>query len=113
MSRRLEFVEDAARGLYSTTELCARYEISRCVGYKWLARFEAEGAAGLVDRPRVAKVLLQRMPEEIAVALLACRRAPPTWGPRKQAARPVTFTCYPMLPVHCVTHAAGPYPPAS
>ena len=52
LSLRLEFAEAAARGLYTMTELCARYGVSRRVGYKWLARYAAEGAAGLTDRPR-------------------------------------------------------------
>jgi putative transposase len=38
MSQRREFVEDAQRGLYTMCELCARYGISRRVGYKWLMR---------------------------------------------------------------------------
>jgi hypothetical protein len=71
MSRRLEFVEDARRGLYSMTELCARYAISRRVGYKWLARFEAEGADGLVDQRRVAKSHPHRMVDDVAARLLA------------------------------------------
>jgi transposase len=83
MSRRLAFVEDAERGLYSMTELCARYAISRRVGYQWLARYQAEGVDGLADRRRVAKTHPHRMPDELAAALLACRRAHPTWGPRK------------------------------
>ena len=83
MSRRLEFVEDAARGLNSMTELCARYEISRRVGYKWLARYEADGVDGLADQRRVAKSHPHRMPDDVAARLLACRHAHPTWGPRK------------------------------
>jgi transposase InsO family protein len=83
MSRRLEFVEDAQRGLYAMTELCARYGISRRVGYKWLARYEADGVDGLADQRRVAHAHPHRMPAEIAAALLACRGAHPTWGPRK------------------------------
>jgi len=83
MSRRLEFVEDATRGLYTMTELCARYSISRRVGYKWLARYDAEGAEGLTDQRRVAHSHPHRLSEEIAACLLACRLAHPAWGPRK------------------------------
>jgi transposase InsO family protein len=83
MSRRLEFVEDAARGLYSMTELCTRYGISRRVGYKWIARYEADGIDGLLDQRRVAKTHPHRMPAELAALLVACRQAHPTWGPRK------------------------------
>ena len=50
MSQRLDFVEDAQRGLYSMTELCARSAISRKTGYKWLARYEAGGRPALRER---------------------------------------------------------------
>jgi putative transposase len=83
MSQRLEFVEDVLRGLYSMTELCTRYGISRRVGYKWLARYEADGAAGLADQRRIAHHCPHRLSDSIAAALLACRQAHPTWGARK------------------------------
>ena len=62
MSRRLEFVEDARRALYSMTELCARYEISRRVGYKWLARFEAEGVWSVYFGPVLVGALRRARP---------------------------------------------------
>jgi putative transposase len=83
MTARREFVEDAERGLYSMTELCARYQISRRVGYKWLARYRAQGLAGLADQRRLAQHCPHRTPALIAAALLDARRAHPTWGPRK------------------------------
>src|SRR5687768_11933400 len=83
MSLRLEFVETAARGLYTMTELCARYGISRRVGYKWLARYEVEGAVGLCDQSRRPRGSPRAIPDDVAARLLACRQAHPTWGPRK------------------------------
>jgi putative transposase len=83
MSIRREFAEEAERGLYSMTELCARYGVSRRVGYKWLARYETTGVAGLEDQRRVAAHYPNRMADEVAAALLACRQAHPTWGARK------------------------------
>lgn len=83
MSIRREFVEEAERGLYSMTELCARFGISRRVGYKWCARYEAEGVVGLEDQRRVAVHYPNRIGDEVAAALLACREAHPTWGARK------------------------------
>jgi len=83
MSPRLEFAETAARGLYTMTELCARYGISRRVGYKWLARYQAEGAAGLRDQPRRPHGSPRAIPDDVAARLIACRRAHPAWGPRK------------------------------
>ena len=83
MSIRREFAEEAGRGLYSLTELCARFGISRRIGYKWIARYEALGVAGLEDQRRVAAHYPNRMADEVAAALLACRQAHPTWGARK------------------------------
>jgi putative transposase len=46
MKERMRFVTDAERGLYSVSQLCERYGISRRTGYKWLARYEANGRRG-------------------------------------------------------------------
>ena len=35
---RRHFAQDLESGLWSMTELCRRYGISRNTGYKWLAR---------------------------------------------------------------------------
>ena len=80
MSIRREFAEEAERGLYSMTELCARFGISRRVGYKWVGRYESAGLAGLEDQRRVAAHYPNRMADEVAAALLACRQAHPTWA---------------------------------
>jgi transposase len=82
-SLRLEFAETAARGLYTMTELCARYGVSRRVGYKWLARYHADGAAGLADQSRRPRGSPRAVSDDVAARLLACRQRHPTWGPRK------------------------------
>lgn len=83
MDERMQFVADHQRGLYAMMELCARYGISRKTGYKWLARYAAEGAHGLVERSHAPHVCPHRVPEELATILLMARRAHPTWGPGK------------------------------
>ena len=52
MEERLQFVRDALSDRFTMSELCARYGVSRRIGYKWLARFEQDGARGLADRSR-------------------------------------------------------------
>ncbi len=47
MEERLRFVHDALSDRFDMSELCARYGVSRRVGYKWLARYEADGRRGL------------------------------------------------------------------
>lgn len=56
MKERMRFVADVERGLYSMTELCERYGISRRTGYKWLERYEADGPVGLKERSRPASL---------------------------------------------------------
>jgi transposase len=82
-SLRLEFAEAAARGLYTMTELCARYGVSRRVGYKWLGRYAAAGADGLADQSRRPRGSPWAVSDDVAARLLACRQQHPTWGPRK------------------------------
>jgi len=83
MTQRLDFVEDFTRGLYSMSELCAHYTISRRVGYKWLQRYRVLGPDGLSDQRRTPHCSPTRTAPEIVALLLAARRAHPTWGPRK------------------------------
>ena len=52
MDERARFIDAYRTGGFTMTELCARFGISRRVGYKWLARYDAEGRQGLVDRDR-------------------------------------------------------------
>ncbi|HEX2094425.1 MAG TPA: IS481 family transposase [Longimicrobiaceae bacterium] len=82
MNERLKFVALAQEGLYSMTELCARFGISRDTGYKIRRRYEAEGIEGLTDRSRAPKHCPHRIPEPLQALLLDLRREHPKWGPR-------------------------------
>jgi transposase InsO family protein len=64
-------------------ELCDRYGISRKTGYKWLQYYLQEGVAGLEDHPRRPQHSPTATPAPIREAVLAVRRAHPTWGGRK------------------------------
>jgi transposase InsO family protein len=81
--QRQQFVHDALRGMWTMTELCARYGIARKTGYKWVARFEATGAAGLQERSRRPGAHPTAVAPALAEAVLALRRQHPRWGPRK------------------------------
>lgn len=52
MDEKLLFIADHLRGLYSHTELCARYGISRKTGYKWLGRYRSHSLKGLEEQSR-------------------------------------------------------------
>ena len=78
---RMRFVVEHEKGLYSVTELCERFGVSRETGHKLLRRWREEGVEALKERSRAPK---HRHPvsEEIQAVLLEARRAHPTWGPR-------------------------------
>lgn len=83
MSLRLEFVRTVHRRRHPITEVCRAFGISEKTGHKWLARFAAAGEAGLADRPPIAHTAPHQLAPSVVAALLACRHAHPTWGPRK------------------------------
>jgi putative transposase len=83
MKERARFVAECERGHYSMAELCRRFGISRKTGYKLLARWEAQGVAGLADRSRAPHRCPHRIEREVARAIVEARRKHPSWGPRK------------------------------
>ena len=104
MKERLQFVRDARRRLVSFTELCAMYQISRPVGYKWLHRAEQSGMHYLEELSRRPHACPHATPPELTARLLEVRRHHPTWGPRKLLAmvrRPAEYRS-----VHSVRHEA-------
>ena len=83
MEQRLELVQAYASGLFTMTELAAQYGISRKTGYVWVARYTAEGAAGLQDRSRRPQTSPQATDAALIEALVAQRRRHPRWGAKK------------------------------
>jgi transposase len=55
MCERAKFVALYEEGLFSMSQLCQRFGVSRRTGYKWLACFEQSGLAGLKDQSRKPK----------------------------------------------------------
>src|SRR5256712_9572663 len=83
MKERLHFVADGDRGLYTVTELSARYGVSRKTGYKGLARYADVGVAGPAERSRAPHRCPPRIAPAVAAAIVEARRQHPSWGPRK------------------------------
>jgi transposase InsO family protein len=80
---RLQLVVETFEGDASVTELATAFGVSRKTAYKWLARFDAEGPPGLVDRSHARHSHPQAVSEEVAERIVAVRVEHPTWGPRK------------------------------
>ena len=93
MKERSRFVVEQESGRYAMAELCRIFGISRTTGYKWVARYEAEGPPWLQDRSRAPRCHPNAVPAEVEAVILETRDAYPTWGPKKlrawlQAHRP-------------------------
>jgi transposase InsO family protein len=80
MSLKLEFVRLVAEGGCSFAELCRRFQISRPTGYRWLQRYHAEGAVGLVEQSRRPHASPASTPDELEAAVVEVRRSHPRWG---------------------------------
>ena len=83
MDERLRFVRDAWGDRFTMSELCARYGVSRRIGYKWLARYDTDGRRGLVDRSRAPHHCPHKLGDAMVELLVAAREAHPHWGARK------------------------------
>jgi transposase InsO family protein len=83
MDQKTQFISEYLRDSLSFTELCQRYHISRKTGYKWIARYQTEGPAGLVDRSRRPHSSPDQTPEAVGLAIIQARRRHPTWGAKK------------------------------
>jgi putative transposase len=84
---RSRFIDNYLSGLYTITELAARYGVSRRILHKWLARHDANGAVGLNDRSRAPLHIPHRTADDVAAEVIAFRRRFPHMGPRKIAVR--------------------------
>jgi putative transposase len=89
MELRKQFIRDWKRGTRTVMELCAMYGISRKTGYKWIERYEQEGAADpmrgdwALDRSHAAHEVHNRTGEQVRSALIEVRLRHPSWGARK------------------------------
>jgi putative transposase len=83
MDERLQLVKEYRSGLFTMTELAAQYGVSRRTGYKWLDRFEADGARGLFDRSRRPHRHPQATDAALVEAIVAKRKRHPRWGATK------------------------------
>jgi putative transposase len=83
VDQRLQFVADYQRQVFTMTELCARYGISRQAGYETIARYGRCGAAGLASQSRRPHHSPDATPDEVVHWIVALRRRHPSYGPKK------------------------------
>jgi transposase InsO family protein len=67
----------------SISQVASKVGVSRQTLHSWLARYEAEGLEGLVDRSHRPARCPHQMPADVEARLLELRRSRPYWGPRR------------------------------
>jgi transposase InsO family protein len=67
----------------SISQVAEKVGVSRQTLHSWLARYEASGLEGLVDRSHRPASCPHQMPAVVEAALLELRRSRPYWGPRR------------------------------
>ena len=83
MSERVKFIAAYLEYEAPFVDLCRDFGVSRKTGYKWVRRYEAEGASALTDRSRAPHDHPNAVAEEVVEAIVALRQKHPRWGPRK------------------------------
>ena len=83
MMERMSFIRVWESELFTFTELCEHFVVSRKTGYKWISRYKADGLAGLVDRRRRPHGCPHKTPDEVEAEIVALKKKRPKWGPKK------------------------------
>lgn len=83
MDQKRFFVNDFTRGTFTFTELCARYQISRKTGYKWIGRFHEGGYDSLVDRSSRPHTSPNATDPTLERTIVTLRKRHPHWGAKK------------------------------
>ncbi len=82
MDQRIEFIADFQRHLFSVSELCECFGISRKTADKWVARYQAQGLEGLHDRSCRPHTCPHETPTVIVQASLRSAAVIPPGVPR-------------------------------
>jgi transposase len=74
VEERDRFSDDHLLKLYTMSELCARYAVSRKTGYKWVGRYDTGGRAALVERSRAPHSSPHKISALVTDLLVRARR---------------------------------------
>ena len=83
MDERMGFVMARLRERGTMVEDCEAFGISRKTGYKWMARYAADGVAGLAERSHAPLHPSSATPQALRERIIALRQVRPSWGPLK------------------------------
>ena len=85
MDERVKFMAQYQQGEVSFALLCRQFAISRTTGYKWVERYQREGADGVKERSRAPQHQPHAISSEREDLIRAARTRYPTWGAKKLA----------------------------
>lgn len=83
MEERVRMLSEYDTGLWSVSELCRRYGVSRDTFYEWQLRRQSGAADWFEDRSHATHGCPHRTDPDIAKAIVELRRRFPYLGPRK------------------------------
>ena len=83
MDLKMQMVADCLKGEHTVADVARSYGVARKTVYKWLARYENEGAAGLEGRSHAAIHCPHAIDDAVAEHIIAIKRAHPSFGPKK------------------------------
>jgi transposase len=85
MDQRRLFVGDYLTGLWTMTQLCEQFAISRKTGYKWLGRYDTGGRPALADQSRRPHGHPAATSDRVVQRLLETRARFPRWSMAKSS----------------------------
>ena len=80
MDQRRVFVGEYLTGLWTMTQLCEQFAISRKTGYKWLGRYDGGGRPALADQSRRPHGHPAATSDRVVQRLLETRARFPRWS---------------------------------
>ncbi len=83
MEQKIEFINEWRSGVFSITELCEEFSITRPTAYKYIKRFEQEGLDGLKERSRTPHNHPNKVSFKIEERIVFHRKKHPRWGGEK------------------------------
>lgn len=83
MDQKIKMIGDYLTEEYTINDLSEMYEVSRMTIYKWIERYQKEGAMGLLDRSKAPISHPNATTLATARDIVAVKLKYPSWGPKK------------------------------
>jgi putative transposase len=81
--QRKELVEAYLEGIFTMTELCERFGVSRKTAYKWCSRYNHLGESGLKDKSKAPRNPNVVYSNDVVMKAIDKKLKHRSWGPKK------------------------------